>query len=142
MEPKLSLFEGLQALGDYDAMNAHDVQWLPDGSGFLFSLFYVDLGFYSNIFKYDFSTADITQLTNFPGNSDQIIGANELSISPYGDAVVFEWVTDTVDSDSSLWLMSLNGSNLRKLIDHAGRPAWGRTPAAPTPRAYLPLSLK
>lgn len=131
--------ERLVPFGDYDATRVYDIEWLPDGSGFLFSKFSVGLGYFSNIFRYDLATRAITQLTDLPADVNLVQG---LSISPDGDRVVFERVVDEVDSNSSLWLMNINGSNLHKLRDNAGRPAWGRTPAPLTVHTYLPVQMR
>ena len=84
------------------------------------------LGYFANIFRYDFATGDTTQLTDFPLDVDLV---HDLSISPDGQQVVFERMSDefVVDPDSSVWIMNIDGSGVRKLVDNAGRPAWGRT---------------
>jgi hypothetical protein len=125
-------------LYDFNAQDIHDIEWLPDASGFLFSEFYVDLGYYSNIFEYNFATQEITQLTFLTVDQDY---ARALSISPDGQYVVFE-IGDEFDSTSSLWIMNRDGSNLHKLADDAGRPAWGRVPPPLTPGAYLPIVVR
>ena len=103
----------------------HDIEWLPDGSGFLFSATYVDLGIFCDIFRYDF--ADPTTLTLVTALPDDQ-GARAFSISPDGQEVVFEWLPDIFDDTSSLWIANSDGSSLgaaRWLADDAGRPAWG-----------------
>jgi len=101
----------------------HDIEWLPDGSGFLFSATYVDLGIFCDIFRYDFGNPPtLTQLTSLP--DDQ--GARAFSISPSGQEVVFEWLPDIYDETSSLWITDSDGSSgPRWFADDAGRPAWG-----------------
>ena len=117
----------------YDAEAVNDIEWLPDASGFLFSKFYVDLGYYADLFEYNFATQEINQLTSF----DHV---HAFSISPDGQYVVFERLVDDYDdSTSSLWIMNIDGTDLHKLADDAGRPAWGRVPAPLTARAYLPM---
>jgi len=117
----------------YGAELVHDIEWLPDGSGFLFCKRYVQLEIYANIFEYNLATQEVTQLTHLTDDS-----ARGLSISPDGQHIVFERVADVHDSTSSLWIVRRDGSGLRKLADDAGRPAWGRVPPSPAPRAYLP----
>jgi Tol biopolymer transport system component len=102
-------------------------------------VFYVGLGYFTDIFEYNIAQDEITQLTHLPRDVDL---AYHLSISPDGQQVVFERRADDFDSDSSIWLMNIDGSGLRKLLDDAGRPAWGLSPVPPTPRAYLPLLLR
>ena len=124
-----------------------DIEWLPDGSGFLFSMRYMsgwdpvytcagqDYHTCHNIFEYDLATHQITQRTNIDDQS--VMG---MAVSPDGQYILFERTTDPVfDPTSSLWIMNRDGSDLHKLADDAGRPAWGRTPAPLTPRVYLPL---
>jgi hypothetical protein len=112
----------------YGAEVVHDVEWLPDGSGFLFAKRYVPLEIYSDIFEYSFATQEITQLTSLADDS-----ARGLSISPNGQYIVFERVADVHDSTSSLWIINRDGSGLHKLADDAGRPAWGQLALPPTP---------
>ena len=72
-------------------------------------------------------------------------GARGLSISPDGQQIVFERARDfPFDTQSSLWIMNRDGSNLHKLANDAGRPACGLTPAsAPLDeRVYLPLVIR
>jgi hypothetical protein len=111
--------------GYYGAEVVYDIEWLPDASGFLFTKRYIDLGTFADIFEYNFATEEITQLTYLPDDES----ARGLSISPDGQYIVFEWVTEVWDPTSSLWIMNRDGSGLRKLADDAGRPAWGQTPA-------------
>jgi len=118
----------------------HDIEWLPDASGFLFSATYIDLGIFTDIFRYDFGDPPtLTPLTSLP--DDQ--GARAFSISPDGQEVAFEWVTEVWDPTSSLWIINSDGSGgLRWLADDAGRPAWGRTPPPLDKHVYLPLVTK
>lgn len=116
--------------GYYSAQVVYDIEWLPDGTGFLFSMQYVDFEIYFNIFEYNFESEEITQLTAL-GIEE---GARGFSISPDGQYVVFERA-DRFDTTSSLWIMNRDGSGLHKLADDAGRPAWGQSatgPVAPT----------
>jgi len=128
-----------------DGEMVYDIEWLPDASGFLFSVTYINLGTFTNIFRYDFGDPPtVTRVTTLP--DDQ--GARAFSISPDGQEVVFEWVPDIfLDQTSSLWIINSDGSGApRWLANDAGRPAWGpgATPG-PAPldkRVYLPLVIK
>ena len=122
----------------YGGEEVYDIQWVPDGSGFLFTKRYTDLGTYTDIFEYNFATEQTTQLTWLP--DDQ--GAHGLTISPSGEYIAFEWVTSPYDSTTSLWIINRDGSGLHKLADDAGRPAWGRNPPPLTPAAYLPTIMR
>jgi hypothetical protein len=125
----------LVIIPDYSGQIAHDIEWLPDGSGFLFTLKFVQFppdppGTYSDVFKYDFASKAITRLTSLRYDSDAG-GARGLSISPDGRQIVFDRVVSlddpTSDSASSVWIINRDGTGLHKLADNAGRPAWGRT---------------
>ena len=124
-----------------DGQMVYDIEWLPDASGFLFSATYIDLGIYTDIFRYDFGDPPtLTLVTTLP--DDQ--GARAFSISPDGQEVVFEWVTDIfLDQTSSLWITNSDGSGIpRWLANDAGRPAWGQIPPPPTAHVYLPMVVR
>jgi hypothetical protein len=123
---------------DYSAEYVHDIEWLPDGSGFLFTKFYVGLGFFADIFEFNFATQSITQLTPTLNDESEDGGARGLGISPDGRQIVFERAVYPLNTNSSVWIMNRDGSDLRKLADDAGRPAWGKVPTPPSPRARLP----
>jgi hypothetical protein len=131
----------LVLLYDYSAEYVRDIEWLPDASGFFFTMFYVDFEYYADVFEYDFATQSITKLTPSLNDESGAGGARGLSISPDGQHVVFERVNAT-NGASSLWIMNRNGSGLHKFADDAVRPAWGRTPAPLDNRVYLPLVVK
>jgi hypothetical protein len=127
---------------DYQGELIHDIEWLPDGSGFLFSDRWVPLDICSDIFEYSFATQSITQLTPSLRDESSDGGARGLSISPDGQQIVFERAVYPFDTPSSLWIVNRDGSGLHKLADDAGRPAWGQLPPPPTPRAYLPMLVR
>lgn len=108
-------------------------EWLPDGSGFLFSLQWVPMSICSDIFEYNFAAQSITQLTPTLPDESEDGGARGLSISPDGQQIVFERAIYPFDTSSSLWMMNRDGSNLHKLFNDAGRPAWGQIPTFPAP---------
>jgi len=132
----------LVLLYDYSGEYIHDIEWLPDGSGFLFSKFHVELGYFSDIFEYNFATQSITQLTPSLSDESGDGGARGLSVSPDGQQIVFERAVYPDDPTSSLWIMNRDGSGLHKLADDAARPAWGRVPPPITARVYLPMARK
>jgi TolB protein len=127
---------------NYDGRYIFDIQWLPDASGFLFSMQYSSwdpIGTFANIFEYDFATQEITRLTDLP-NHDFALG---LSISPDGQQIVFERAPFPDYSPVSLWIVDrVPFAVPRKLADDAGGPAWGPVPPPLTPRAYLPLVVR
>jgi hypothetical protein len=120
----------------YSAEVVYDIEWLPDGSGFLYAKHYVEYDIMTNIFKYDLATKQITQLTFL--QDDSVRG---ISISPDGQSIVLERV-DEFDTTSSLWIMNHDGSGLHEFISDAGRPAWGPVPPPPAATLYLPLVLR
>jgi hypothetical protein len=93
------------------------LQWLPDGSGFLFSL---NTGAAANIYQYSFATRKATQLTRFDGEF-----ARGFSISPDGQWVVFERAKAFNDRNPDWWVMQLDGRNMRLLVKNASSPSWG-----------------
>jgi TolB protein len=128
----------LVMIPDYSGQIAHDIEWLPDGSGFLFTLEFTQFppdppGMYSDIFEYNFASQVITRLTSLRYDSDAG-GAERLSISPDGQQIVFERAFfDPLNPSPSLWIMNRDGTNMHELADDAGSPAWGRTPPVPAP---------
>ena len=99
---------------------------------------YIDLGTFTGIFEYNFATQQITRLMHLADDQN----LRGFSISPDGQQIVFEWVTEVWDPTSSLWIVNRDGSGLHKLADDAGRPAWGQVPPPPTPSAYLPMVVR
>lgn len=128
--------ELLVPLSSYSAESVNDIEWLPDGSGFLFVKGYVDLGILTDIFRYDFASDRITQLTHF--EDEELVG--DLSISPDGQSIVFERAA-TRDDPADLWVMRRDGSDMRLLARNAANPAWSpqALPAELSHRVYLPL---
>lgn len=136
--------------GFYDTATVHDVQWLPDGSGFMFIMTYiyvntedpdpVCMGTCADLFAYDFATGAVTQVTRLGDDS-----ARALSISPDGQQVAFERLTEDpshpLESSSAIWVMQRSGAGLRLLVDDAASPAWGVTPP-PLIEVHLPMVMR
>lgn len=95
-----------------------EVEWLPDGSGFLFSL---STGSAANLYEYSFATKKATQLTRFEGEF-----LRAFSVSPDGQSVVFERAKEFNDRNPDLWVMRLDGRDMRLLVRDGGSPSWGR----------------
>jgi hypothetical protein len=112
-----------------------DLKWLPDGSGFLFSLT-GDIQSNSNIYEYMFATQATTAITHFTNEF-----AGHLSIAADSQSIVFERAA-TVDTPTDLWTMRRDGSGLQLLVANAARPAWSQKApqAAPTFNTYLPFA--
>jgi hypothetical protein len=126
---------------DYWDNDVYDIEWLPDGSGFLFSMLYVQLdpvGTYSTIYKYDIASDSLSAVL-----TTTEFCVRDFSISPDGQSVVFHTTADQYwDETSSLRIVNMDGSGLHLLATDAGRPAWGRAVAAPSIRAYVPSTLR
>lgn len=95
-----------------------EVEWLPDGSGFLFSL---SRGATANLYRYSFATKAATQLTKF---ENEFI--RSFSISPDGQSVVFERAGQFRGGNADLWVMQLDGKDMRLLVQNGSSPSWGR----------------
>ena len=98
----------------------NDLQWLPDGSGFIFSASELAYG-YANILRYDLATRQTTAVTNF---DDTFV--KDLSISPDGKWIAFERTKAFVDDDADIWVVGIDGRGLRLLTKAANHPAWDR----------------
>ena len=94
-----------------------EVEWLPDGSGFLFSL---STGSAANLYRYNFATKAATQLTNFENEF-----VRSFSISPDGQSLVFERAGQFRGGNADLWVMQLDGREMRLLVRNGASPSWG-----------------
>jgi TolB protein len=129
--------------GFYGTAGVLDLEWLPDGSGFLFVLRYiyvniddpepVCMGTCADIFEYNFQTATITHVTRFHDDT-----ASSLSISPDGQQMVVQRIMgDPTNATSSIWVVGRDGTDAHLLADDAWTVAWGPTPLMPK-EVYLP----
>src|SRR5687768_11675285 len=101
----------LHAFSDAGLQLLSDLRWLPDGSGFLYA--FPDLAYeFGNLFRYDFATKRVTQLTKFEGEY-----ARAFDVSPDGRWVVFERAKSLRDDKNvDLWVMRADGSDARLLV--------------------------
>jgi Tol biopolymer transport system component len=119
-----------QALVTFDATSfVHFIlglAWLPDGSGFVYSVleddFYTPVS--ANIYLYEFASGQSTPLTSF---DDAFAGM--LSVSPDGQEIVYEYGSAWSDSslrveNPQLWVMGRDGANARLLLPSGRAPAW------------------
>jgi Tol biopolymer transport system component len=114
-----------------------DVQWLPDGSGFLFTKGnFLD---YANVYRYDFATSAATPLTEF---TDEF--AIDVSVSPDGQWIVFERSETNEFTAGDLWIMRWDGTEMQLLVQNGLRPSWSQHALPPplTQRNYIPLVLR
>ena len=114
---------------DYIYEDVLGLAWLPDGSGFVYSLkgptpeseFITK----ANIYLYSFATEQVTPLTDFSSSEY----AGRLSVSPDGQQLVFEratlWSALTGELvEPELWVMNRDGSEMRLLVENGRAPAW------------------
>ncbi len=106
--------------------------WLPDGSGFLYSLTeLVGYDFRSNIWEYSFATQQSKRVTNVPYGF-----AREIAVSPDGQRLLFElqpyghWLDQNPAID--LWMSNRDGSGMVEFLSGARSPAWSPV-AVPEP---------
>ena len=98
-----------------------DLRWLPDGSGFLFSNATL-LRDSANIFRYDFATRRVTQVTRLANEFARVFG-----VSPDGRSIVFERARSLEEGkDSDLWVVGVDGGEPRLLVRDGQSPSWGR----------------
>ena len=110
------------------------LQWLPDGSGFLYSKT-GDFSRNANLYEYHFATGSVTPITHF---TDEI--AADFSISPDGAQIIFARAGD-LESQLELWVMDRDGSNMRLLVKNAAHPSWSwnMPQQSPLMNTYLPV---
>jgi hypothetical protein len=111
----------LTFFADIQYQIAHDLKWLPDASGFLYSATNL-MADASNIFWYDFKTKQKKQLTNLQGAF-----ARRFCISPSGKWVVYER-SKTVDDYKTveLWMISFDGRKEKLLVKNGLCPSWSK----------------
>jgi len=111
--------EKLTAFSDIEYQLLFDLRWLPDASGFLFSNQTL-MRDSANIFRYDFSTRRVTQITHL---QNEFTGT--FSISPDGESIVFERSKSLDENrDIDLWIVKISGGNPRLLVRNAFGPSW------------------
>lgn len=111
----------LTSFSDIQYQLLHDLKWLPDGSGFMYSTvnLYRDA---ANIFRYDIQSKQTTQITQLKNEF-----ARRFSIAPDGKRLVYERAKTNDDyKDVDLWVISSNGSDDRLLMKNGLGPAWSR----------------
>ncbi len=77
-----------------------DVQWLPDGSGFVFTKT-GDFLSNANVYRYDFATGVVTPLTQYTGTF-----ARDVSISPDSRLIVFDLAATRDSIAADLWIIA------------------------------------
>lgn len=117
------------------------ISWLPDGSGFVFSVEDLDGGFEAvkaNIFEYNFASKQTKPLTNF---TNQFAG--QLSVSPDGKQIVFDRSnSNDPDAPADLYIINRDGSGLRLLASNGRAPDWSPKAVVTPQRLFLPSVLR
>ncbi|MDQ3804446.1 MAG: hypothetical protein M3416_11515 [Acidobacteriota bacterium] len=109
----------LHTFTDLEYQLLHDLRWLPDGSGFLYSQTNL-MQDASNIFRYDFATRRATPVTNLEGEF-----ARRFDLSPDGGWVVFERSKVLDDyKNVDLWVVRTDGTGARLLVRGGLGPSW------------------
>ncbi|HEX7004319.1 MAG TPA: hypothetical protein VF168_09045 [Trueperaceae bacterium] len=106
-----------------------DLAWLPDGSGFVFSLtdgVYDDATGHSDLYRYRFGDANAVALTDLSTSAEF---AGRFSLSPDGQQIAFELATDISDSgfdlvDPDIWILDVDSGTAELLVEDARAPAW------------------
>lgn len=100
---------------------AHDLKWLPDGSGFLYATTNL-MRDASNIFSYDMRTGQTRRITQL-----QNAFARRFCVSPSGLWIVFERSKTVEDYESvDLWMIKTDGSGERLLVKNGLCPTWSK----------------
>ncbi|HEX5708247.1 MAG TPA: hypothetical protein VFX96_13170 [Pyrinomonadaceae bacterium] len=109
----------LTTFSDIDYQLLQELRWLPDGSGFLYS--FPSSYESSNIFRYDFASKRVTQVTRLENEF-----ARSFAVSPDGRHIVFERAKTIDGTDIDLWLVGTDGRGARLLVRNGHNPAWGK----------------
>ncbi|MEZ4658156.1 MAG: hypothetical protein R2911_11330 [Caldilineaceae bacterium] len=100
----------------------YGMDWLTDGSGMV-GAEALGLGnTHANIWRYTFGANDIVNLTNF--NDENRGYAFNPSVSPDGAEIVFNYAP-TGDAPAELYMMDIDGGNVRSLGVSGLYPDWG-----------------
>lgn len=111
----------LTAYSDISYQILHDLHWLPDGSGLLYSTINL-MRDASNIFRYDFNTRQTTQVTSLENEF-----ARNFSISPDGKWIVYERCKAEDDyKEVDLWLIGIDGTGSKLLVKNGLCPSWSK----------------
>lgn len=142
---------------DWDENSVLGLTWLPDGSGFLYSVESFWGG--SRLYEYSFASNQAQLRAEF----EDYVGG--LSVSPDGQWVVAHRTTSlSGDAPVDLWTMRPDGSQMSLLVENGYYPAWSpqdlsapsptpsptaTPPSQPTPpptqpdyRLFLPLTVR
>lgn len=115
-----------------DTHLVYGVDWLPDGSGFVFAVGEGEfLDETVNLYEYTFATGGLTKLTNFTSEV-----AAHPSVSPDGQYIVYAYQPSMEAATAELYIMARDGSNSWALGVEGVWPDWSPTGggnSTPTP---------
>ncbi|MBP6015219.1 MAG: hypothetical protein KA586_00720 [Candidatus Promineofilum sp.] len=112
------------------------IDWLPDGSGFVFAVTGGSFGQEnSNLYKYVMAGDKLTKLTNF---TTQFVGSP--GVSPDGQYIAFEYSSNST-APAEIRIMRLDGTGMHSLGVIGNYPDWKPGGANLTDRARLPVIL-
>lgn len=112
------------------------LDWLPDGSGFVFAVSEGDIiQTRANIYKYTFAGPTLTNLTQH-----NTAWAGAPGVSPDGEWVAYEYASSET-SPVELRVMRIDGTDKRSLGVSGNTPDWqpGRGPITIVDRLFLPF---
>ncbi|GIV76431.1 MAG: hypothetical protein KatS3mg050_0825 [Litorilinea sp.] len=127
---------------DDDSGIVQGISWLPDGSGFVYSIT-GNFGANANLFRYDITSGVKTQITAVEDG----VAAVDPSVSPDGGWVAFTRLVNDPNAAPEVWTVAMDGSQAQLLASEAAFPAWGpdmsaqpptATPAPPEPTPTSP----
>lgn len=113
------------------------LDWLPDGSGFVFAATGGQFGQEnSNIYRYTFADDNLVYLTAYEDD-----WAGWPSVSPNGQEIAFEYAAEA-DDPAQLWIVGIDGSDPHPLGVQGKSPDWRPgTGIDYTNFIYLPLGI-
>ncbi len=108
-----------------DRCHISDIEWLPDGSGFLVSM-HVGTGnrfdqqkrHFDRIYRHDLGTGSTDMLVSLEG---EYIG--NITVSPDGGKIAFERGSRN-EGPHDIWIYDIENENLNLLVKDGAAPAW------------------
>lgn len=120
-------YELLDVDPTYIGKSVLGITWLPDGSGFLYSLteLFSNYKFGANVWEYSFATNESRKVTNVPYGF-----ARGIAVSPDGEKILFELQPSGESYDENpqteIWMANRDGSDMGMVIEHGRSPAWSQ----------------
>jgi Tol biopolymer transport system component len=121
----------------------YNIEWLPDGSGFIYSHQTPFQNSPSNLYHYDFGSAQSVPLTQYTN-----LVVRDFSLSPDGQSIVFELATAWDAPEADLWMLERSGregTQAHLFVENGQLPSWSsRDPQLPPQQkfSYIPVNLR